>query len=366
MSILWRPVTAALVLIGGLGCLIKQHKFALSCSEIIIRLETKYSKGYFLKAETLRHLEEYPKAIEFFTIGLKYEPRAYKWYYFRGWCFCALKDHSWAIADFNLMLSHKPQYNNGFLLRAESFLNLKNYSLAIDDYTTYLTSNPNNLTVWNHLGHSYLKLRQYIQAFNTFNHAVEIDASHPMSYLNRGWLYLYFDQIESAIADFKICTELATQNFATNTSQNSSMPITLAGLIQLWLELEKITDFKSSTVSALLITLRQLAENYSASYLALVCDIIGFAIQQMWEASLIKANEALSKYPDEELFFAYFWKSLALAQLGNEAEAVENLQKALSEDIPKVLLFPLHWLKISRPKFYEQNILTIPNLFITR
>jgi hypothetical protein len=56
---------------------------------------------------------------------------------------------------------------------------------------------------------------------------------------------------------------------------------------------------------------------------------------------------------------AYFRKGVGYASLGKDEEAMFMLKKALEENLPQVLMTPLHQLRQVRSDFYEKYVVPL-------
>lgn len=102
--------------------------------------------------------------------------------------------------------------SDALINRANIFFNRKQFSQAINDYSNCLIAEPQNDKAYANRGAAYLATGKMEQALADFNRTIELNPSTLNGYKNRAMLYLMTNQYSLAIKDYTSHLELVTDN----------------------------------------------------------------------------------------------------------------------------------------------------------
>jgi tetratricopeptide (TPR) repeat protein len=165
--------------------------------------------------------------------------------------------------------------------------------------------------------------------------AIELEPNYARAYAQRGLAYLWLKETERARDDFLQSWKLSKQYMDS---------VWMA----IWCVLcQKRLDIESTK------PLETIVATYPNLYIGYIYRGVVSWQQRRYEVALLELERAIQLEPDR--WDAYFWKGMACASLGDDANAIAALEKALVSELPPVLLAPLHWLAEERPDFYEKQ-----------
>ena len=258
-------------------------------------------------------------------------------------------------------------------IRGVEQASLEHYIPAIYRYTQAIELDSNFAIAYYNRGLAYAALKEYDKAIADYTQTINLDPTNANAYYNRGDVYATRKQIERAVADYTQAIDLDPRlahtskipdylkmYHITHATGHSSMGFQYnpndinAAWVWLWGNMEK-----QRVDAAIAVQLRNIAQIDIEYYVACVCRGIAFAVDHKLKEGLIELNKAIHiepEWPD-----AYFWKGILCAYYYQERYqiAVEAIGKALEMGVVPILLTPLYWLKVDKPKFFEQHVVKL-------
>jgi hypothetical protein len=97
--------------------------------------------------------------------------------------------------------------------------------------------------------------------------------------------------------------------------------------------------------------LETLAQIDPTHYVSAICRGIAQGLQtQDLTTVLVELNQATAQAPEQ--WDPYFWRCMLYAFRGRHLSAQEDMQRALENGLPELLLLPLYWLQKRQPDFF--------------
>ncbi len=214
-----------------------------------ITLNPHAGMAYLNLGRYYREQNNFAKALETYSDGIKNEPGYPKLYSNRGKIYFDQGKFDMAISDFNKSLSINnrnltalvnraaaygmqekynkaltdlsrvlkiaPKNKNALSNRGLVYIRLGMYEKSIEDYLKLTERDPNNPDIYNSIGLSYHRLKKHQQAITNFNRAITLDNSKGVYYMNRS---LAFNSTGNNINALKDAQK--AQQLGQNVNQN--------------------------------------------------------------------------------------------------------------------------------------------------
>jgi tetratricopeptide (TPR) repeat protein len=182
------------------------RKAAVAQFSQAIKLNSRYTAAYFMRAIVQDQLKAYSQALADFNKAIALNPKFAKAYYNRA----LLKDEKLndiqgALADYNKAIALNPKfaksYNNRALLKYQK---LNDISGALADFNQAISLNPQYALAYNNRGGlKEDKLNDMQGALADYNKAIALNPKFAKSYNNRALLkYQLLNDPRGALADF--------------------------------------------------------------------------------------------------------------------------------------------------------------------
>jgi tetratricopeptide (TPR) repeat protein len=304
-----------------------------------LTLDPGDATAYYYRGSVSLTMQNAQAAIEDMNQVLRLNPDMAQAYASRGVAYALLGQPQLALDDCNKALEILPDYPDPLLGRGVAYMSLEAYQQAIDDFNRFLAVMPASASVYQTLVYYFcsacsIQLKEYQQAIESLDRLIELSSTSE-AYSSRGDCYLWLKKIEQAGADFASSWEL------DHTS-------VFAGLMTVWCEM-----CRQKPDAEVAQRLEAVAAEKPERVLAYVCLAIAQWLQGNGEAARAELEEDIEAQPDSS--YAYFWKGLVCASLGQE-EAQAMIEKALELEMPPVLLLPLRWLEQDSEAYYEKYV----------
>jgi tetratricopeptide (TPR) repeat protein len=324
-----------------------EHQRAIADFDRALALDPAYASAYLLRGIAYSFLRDYQHAIENFDRALALDSRNTFAYAHRAIAYRKLKNYEQAIADFDGALLLDPQLGGAHILRSLTYEEFDEARRGLGDFDYILELNPYDAQAYALRGMAYYSLNEYQRAIQNLNRALELDPNDAHVYASRGNVYLWLGDIGQAIADFQRSRELDPYDLYVS-------------LVLEWVSMGQQEPDPETPVR-----LEAIAAINLHQYAAYVSRGIALLLRERFEEALAELERAILLNPQK--VDAYFWKSLACAFLGRDADAATALEQMMTAELPlpAVLLTPLHWLEQKRSDFYikyAMPVLTFQNI----
>ena len=140
----------------------KNFRVAKNCYKRAIKLDSQNILNYDNLGLTFTSLNEYEKAIKYFTLGLKYfSPESHHDIYIHYNCgrtLTMMKRYNEAIPHFQAGIKSDPMYVYNYIALGNSYIALHRYEDSIEILKRSIEMNPDILTSYNQIANCYVKL----------------------------------------------------------------------------------------------------------------------------------------------------------------------------------------------------------------
>jgi len=324
---------------GGIYGHLNEYQQAISDFNHALTLDPTYARAYGLRGETYRRLNEYKKAIQDFDLAIVLDPKLDWTYAIRGQVYTSFRDYQRTISNFDHTIELKTKHAWVYVARGQAYFSLKDYQQAIWNFDRAIGLDLKYVWAYVIRGQAYCSLKEYQQAIEDLNHALELDSTYTPAYVNRGLAHLLLKDIEQASSDYTRSWELDQTDL-------------LAGWRSLWCEM--CQGRANLETVARLETIASISPQHCVAY---VCRGVAMLLQNRFEEALTELEQAILL--DHALWDAYFWKAMVCFYEGQDEVAMTFTEKALTLELPPVLLTPLHWLAKERLNFHERDIISL-------
>lgn len=142
-------------------------KRALEYFEKSLEINPSNLNALYYKAYSLEQLNEFDKAIEAYSITMKYKQDG-AIYFRRGWCYFRLKDYDSAIRDYNKASEYLPDNDEINMGKASVYLHTEKYQKLLDALNLHLEKVPDDLYSKANKANALSKLNRHSEALELF------------------------------------------------------------------------------------------------------------------------------------------------------------------------------------------------------
>ncbi|MBR1617170.1 tetratricopeptide repeat protein [bacterium] len=143
---------------------INKYKLALKDFNLLIKINPNKIDGYLARAECLRKLKNYKKAIRDYKKALKLDVSFIESiYYGLSALFIETKEYKKSIYYSNKLIDNKISMSpySAYNLRGEAYFKLKNYKNALKDFNKAINVYPKYSAAYYNRGCLFFKLKEY-------------------------------------------------------------------------------------------------------------------------------------------------------------------------------------------------------------
>jgi tetratricopeptide (TPR) repeat protein len=155
---------------------------------------------------------EYAQAIPHFDEAIRLVPTVAQAYYNRGHAYSNLGKHDLALADYSEAIRLNPKDALAHFGRAFNYFNKNELDKAIADYTAAIRLDPKMADAYLYRGGLYDMQGKQPQALADFAEVIRLDPKNPYGYTSRAFTYLYQKEYDKALADSNHALKLDPTN----------------------------------------------------------------------------------------------------------------------------------------------------------
>jgi len=310
-------------------------KLAITDFDQALALDPAYGGVSLLRGMASSSSSEYRQAIEDFTRALALDPNDTFAYAHRGLAYRKLKDYERAFADFDRVVALDPHLDGASLLRSLAYEEFNERGRGLGNFDQAIERNPDDAQAYVLRGMALCSLGEYDRAIENLTHALVLDPGAAQVYAGRGHVYLEMGDLERAMTDFRHSLEHNPRDVHV-------------GMLFEWADMCQGEPDPETPAR-----LEAIAAKNPQQYAAYICRGMALLLRERLEEALAQIEQGLLL--DARKGHAHFWKSLVCAFLGRDEEAVANLVRAKTAELPlpEALFAPLSWLEQKRPDFYR-------------
>ncbi len=257
--------------------------------------------------------QAYDDLVDVYGQMLTLTPEDADLYVARAMIHARLGDSESALTDLQAAQQIDPSRTYAFLNAAAAASGQRDYESATEIASAGLDSEPESVSLRLTRGLDWLALGDLEAALEDFNAVLELDDLNVGGYLWRGRTLMRLDRYEEALPDFKRAAELGVQSGVSNVN----------------LGYEAMAD----AAEALAHTDPQAAFAYLAEQVfdfgSRDAIMLGYARVDFQRGSPDLALGRLNNLVDRDYVPALYWRALVLAEQGEQAAAVDDLNAYL-------------------------------------
>ena len=174
--------------------------------------------GYQNRAYRYLNLKNYEKAEVDFTKAIELDSENDEHYYRRGYFYSYdLEDYEKAITDFTKAIELDPKNPENYFRRADAFRSNEQYNQALSDYLKAEEldkdkSLAKTIGLYNDIAVNFVNLEQFDKSIEYYTKEIEINPNDYLGYRNRALRYSYLKDYKKAEVDFTKAIELDSEN----------------------------------------------------------------------------------------------------------------------------------------------------------
>lgn len=312
------------------------------------------------------------------TRAIELHPDDASAYYRRGYFSFMRQQYNLAVADFDRAVQLDPNDGNAHLYRGLASIRLKKYQQSLEDFHRLIELHPTNRLAYTRRAFVYQRLKQDDLALADLDRVIELAPDVPNAYTQRGYFFLEHQQHEKALADFHhavaIAPDWAHAYYARayvylhlgdrERARRDLMQCLRGGEVRVaedWLlifhwTLAFTNIGKERPRREEADELERIAHLAPQTGEAALCRAVAWKLRDNPEKGLGALKRALkdkNMFPRLRTQDVPFWRGMLLASLGLAEQASKEIEHALGQGMPPILLTPLYWLEQEQPAFFE-------------
>lgn len=202
------PELAYSYLCGQALQLQREHRKAIDSFSLYLKYHPNSEMALHSRGYSRLMTEEYVAAKNDLTEAIKLKPDFAYAYTDRGKCYYQLKDYSNAIDDFTKAIDLNGK-EKPFFWRALAYDAIDKFQEAIDDYSAVLREDPKRAHAYSGRAFCRWKLGNKEAAMSDYDKAIELDPTIYSAFYQRGRIHAELKQKHKAVADFNEAVRIA-------------------------------------------------------------------------------------------------------------------------------------------------------------
>ena len=172
-----------------------------------IELNTNYAKAYYQRGWIYYEQKNYDAAIKDFDKTIELEPNNFRFYENRGMIYCDIKNYDAAIRDLSKAIELNPRADVSYWFRAHAYEELENYDKAVCDNVKAIEIDPDEELFYTGLSLVVDKAKSD-KSIDALTKLIKIKPNEAESYSYRGCVYYNQKKYDAAIKDFSRAVKL--------------------------------------------------------------------------------------------------------------------------------------------------------------
>ena len=297
---------------------------------------------YELMAETYEAKKDYYSALDFYKKALRFDKYDDDILLNISYCYSKTEDFDLAdkYADMAIALNDNSSYS--YYRKGNIMLSVERFDAAVEAFKRAVALDPEDLDYYHSLSYAYSKTGELELSLEYANRAILLDKSSSYSYFRKAWALQEMEKYEDAINSYEKCIECestfvdayANISFCYSKLKDFNKSILYANKA---IMVNKDYAYSHYRKAWALHNLGKFDEALNDYYEAIELDptdiynylgITGVFLDKKENLSALEfANKAIML--DRQCGNAYYYKSVALSNLGKKAEAEKIYAKAL-------------------------------------
>ena len=305
-------------------------------------LECTYTFCY-VTANVLENNEEYDEAIKYYQKMTKFEEASLCTVYASlSFCYSQKEDQDTALEYVNKAISIDPEDSYAHYRKGRIYTKLKDYENAIKSFEKSIDYDKTDVDSFQWISYCYSMMKDFEKSLEYANRAILLDKTDCYSYFRKAWAYQELERYTEAINFYKECIKYNDKyvdaylniSYIYSKQGNTKMSLVYANRALLINQSYSYAHYRKAWALQESGRLEEAYDGYSKAieldpsdiynYLGIAC----IALNNQENANALEyANKAI--FIDKNCGGAYYYKSLALSNMGKSKEAEAAYSKAI-------------------------------------
>ena len=298
---------------------------------------------YYVIASFYENNDNYENAISYYKLMEKFEENRSTTYASLSYCYTELEDYSPALIYADKAIAANPEDSYAHYRKGRLLVKLKNYEDAIASFMHSIDYDKTDVDSFQWISYCYSMLKNYDKSLEFANRAILINKEDCYSYFRKAWAYQELGRYQEAINFYQQCIERDDKyvdaylniSYIYSKLKDNKQSLLYANKALLLNKDYAYAHYRKAWALQESGRMEEAIDGYSKAieldptdiynYLGIACISLN---NQENAAALLYANKAI--FIDRNCGGAYYYKSLALSNLGKSKEAEVAYAKALS------------------------------------
>ncbi len=313
----------------------------------LIRFAEKNFEGnhtfYYIAATFYENNEDYDKAIIYYKKMLQtQEGSTSSTYASLSFCYSQKGDQEKALECVNTALKETPDDSYAHYRKGRIYTKLKEYNKAIQSFEKSIDYDRTDVDSFQWISYCYSMLKDFEKSLEYANRAILLDKTDSYSYFRKAWAYQEMNRYTEAINFYNECIKLNDKyidaylniSYIYSKQGNTKMSLVYANRALLINQEYSYAYYRKAWALQESGRLEEAYDGYSKAieldpsdiynYLGIACIALN---NQENQNALEYANKAI--FIDKNCGGAYYYKSVALSNMGKQKEAEAAYSKAI-------------------------------------
>ena len=286
--------------------------------------------------------ENYKKAIEMYKASLETDPNDSYIYSSISYCYSNLGDNENALLYADKSLQINPENAYSYYRKGRIYTSMKKYLSAIENYQKSIEYDSTDVDSFQWISYCYSMINEFEKSLEFANRAILLDKHYGYSYFRKAWAYQEMGLFNKALKYYEKCIEYDDKyvdaylniSYIYSKQKKTKKSLIYANKALLINKEYAYAHYRKAWALQESGKWEEAIDGYSKAieldptdiynYLGIAC--ISLNVNESITA-LLYANKAL--FLDRNCGGAYYYKSLALGNLGKYKEAEKAYEKAL-------------------------------------
>ena len=299
-------------------------------------------KLYFVIASFYENIDNYEEAIKYYKKMEKFDENKSTIYASLSYCYTEIKDYSAALIYSDKAINADSENSYAYYRKGRLLVKLKEFDSAIDMFMKSIDYDKSDVDSFQWISYCYSMLKDFEKSLEFANRAILINNEDCYSYFRKAWAYQELGRYIEAINFYQKCLEYNDKyidaylniSYIYSKLKNTKQSLLYANKALLINKDYAYAHYRKAWALQESGRMEEALDGYSKAieldptdiynYLGIACISLN---NQENAAALLYANKAL--FIDRNCGGAYYYKSLALSNLGKPKEAEAALTKAI-------------------------------------
>lgn len=297
---------------------------------------------YYMAATYYETIEDFDTAIEFYNKMIELDEKSETAYSSISYCYSQLGNNELALKYVEKSIALNPQNSYPFYRKGRILANMKDYNEAITYFLKSLDYDRTDVDSFQWISYCYSMLKNFDKSLEYANRAILLNKEDCYSYFRKAWAYQEMGRYTEAINFYKECINCDDRyidaylniSYIYSKLGDSKQSLLYANKALLLNQSYAYAHYRKAWALQESGRFEEACDGYSKAieldptdiynYLGIACISLN---NQESSNALLYANKAI--FLDRTCGGAYYYKSLALSNLGKIKEAEEAYAKAI-------------------------------------